>query len=319
MTRLAGRGLVEDGHVVAGHPALAVEVLAGGDPVAVEPHEGGGEPGVGGEGGLQVPVVGGHERHALALPLDHQAHGRRLHPPRGQRRSDLAPQHLGHGVAEEPVDDAPGLLGVDQAGVDVAGLLDRLLDRLAGDLVEHHPLGGHPRVEHLGEVPGDGLALAILISREIELVGGLERGLQLADDIPLARRHHIAGFEAVVDVDRKALGVEVTDGADRRLDDEIVAQEPGDGARLGRRLDDHERRGHRPTVKEHRRDDCQTRVVVSVGRRAGERRPGRPRGVIPDAARRRRTSIVSAEAPCRGPQTLEDRWKASRCWASCGA
>ena len=46
-----------------------------------------------------------------------------------------------------------------------------------GDLVEHHALDLHPlgRVEDLEQVPGDGLALAILVGGEIELVGLLQR------------------------------------------------------------------------------------------------------------------------------------------------
>jgi hypothetical protein len=36
--------------------------------------------------------------------------------------------------------------------------------------VEHHPLHRHAGLELLQQVPGDGLALAILIRREVELV-----------------------------------------------------------------------------------------------------------------------------------------------------
>ena len=40
---------------------------------------------------------------------------------------------------------------------------------------------GHPGREHLQEVPGDGLTLAILVGGEIDLAGVLEQGLQLRD------------------------------------------------------------------------------------------------------------------------------------------
>src|SRR5690242_20935492 len=39
-------------------------------------------------------------------------------------------------------------------------LLHRLVDRVLGDLVEQHPVGGRLAVELVGHVPGDGLALA---------------------------------------------------------------------------------------------------------------------------------------------------------------
>ena len=60
-------------------------------------------------------------------------------------------------------------------------LLERALDRVAGDLVEHHPAHRHLRLQHLEQVPGDRLALAVLVGREQELVGVLELLLQLGD------------------------------------------------------------------------------------------------------------------------------------------
>ena len=105
-----------------------------------------------------------------------------------------------------------------------------------GDLVEHHPLDRHRRrrVQHLEQVPGDGLALAILIRREIELGGVLQLGLELADDVLLVRADHVERLEVVVDVDaedlptaasgprarRPRLRGQVADVADRRLDDD---------------------------------------------------------------------------------------------------
>jgi hypothetical protein len=144
------------------------------------------------------------------------------------------------GEAEEPVDDAARLLGVDQAVVDVAPVRDRVVDRRAGDLVEHHALHRHLRLELLEEVPADGLTLAILIGREEELVRRLQRRLQLPDDVLLVLVDDVGRFEAVVHIDAEPFGGQVTDVADRRLDDEIVAQEPGDGAGLGWGFDNHE-------------------------------------------------------------------------------
>jgi hypothetical protein len=52
-----------------------------------------------------------------------------------------------------------------------------VLDRGGRDLVEHHPAYGDGRLQRLEQVPRDGLALAVLISGEEELVGVLEQGL----------------------------------------------------------------------------------------------------------------------------------------------
>ena len=53
--------------------------------------------------------------------------------------------------------------------------VEGVLDRVRGDLVEDHPPHRHGRSEHLDEVPGDRLALAVLVGGEQELVGGLQR------------------------------------------------------------------------------------------------------------------------------------------------
>ena len=83
------------------------------------------------------------------------------------------------------------------------GLVERGLDRAAGDLVEDHPLHRHLGLQHLEHVPGDRLALAVLVGREDELVGVLERPLQIGDDLLLSLRDHVLGSEVVVDVDRQ--------------------------------------------------------------------------------------------------------------------
>ena len=92
-------------------------------------------------------------------------------------------------------------------------------------------LTGTLRLEHLEQVPRDGLALAVLISGEVELVGLLEQPLELGDLLLLVGVDDVVGLEAVVDVDaelaERALlhvggqlrrGREVADVADRRLD-----------------------------------------------------------------------------------------------------
>ena len=84
-----------------------------------------------GNAGGEVPVAGGAEGDALALPLDDEADGRRLHPAGRGALLDLAPADLGDRVAEEAVDDAAALLGVDEAVVDVAAVVDGVLDRRA--------------------------------------------------------------------------------------------------------------------------------------------------------------------------------------------
>ena len=199
--------------------------------------KGGGCRGVG-EGAVDAPPGGGVEAHPGPLALDDHAGGHALHPSGREPGHDLAPQDRRHLVAVEPVEDPPGLLGVDQAAVEVAPLLDGAGDGLGGDLVEDHALDRDGGREHLEEVPGDGLALAVLVGGEIQLVGVLEQPLEIGHDRLLRGRDHVERLEPVVHVDAEAgpalalvgrrhlVGPpgEVADVADGGLHDEVGAR-----------------------------------------------------------------------------------------------
>ncbi len=271
----AERGLLQRGGQRAGgllvqvqggrgglQPAVRAEVAAGGDALAVDGDQAGAEGlrvgrvgggAAGAEGADQVPVGGGGEGDPLALALDHQAGGDRLDAARRQLRHDLLPQHRGDLVAVEAVQDAAGLLRVDQALVQVARVAHGLLDGVLGDLVEDHPVHRHLGLQHFLQVPRDGLALAVLIGGEEELVGLLEQRLQLGDLGLLVRVDHVDRGEVVVHVDAEAAhlaGVlvrdlggragQVADVTDTGLDDVAGPEVALDRLGLGRRLDDDE-------------------------------------------------------------------------------
>jgi hypothetical protein len=107
-------------------------------------------------------------------------------------------------------------------------------------------------------MPGDGLALAILIRREEQLVRLCEPLLEVGDDLLLLRVDDVVGLETLLDVDperaealaqrlRDVLGPigEVTDVPDARAHGVAVAEVAGDGPRLRGRLDYDEALGHR--------------------------------------------------------------------------
>ncbi len=109
--------------------------------------------------------------------------------------------------------------------------------------MEDHAFHRHGRLQRLQQVPGDRLALAVLICGEVELARFLDQRLELADLGFLGGRDDVERLEAVVDVhpepgprfalvrDRHFLGVawQVPDVSDTGLDLPAGAEVPGDG------------------------------------------------------------------------------------------
>ena len=106
------------------------------------------------------------ERADLPFAIDDHAEGDGLDSSRRQTELDLQPEQRADLVTDQAVQDAAGLLGVDQLHVDFAGMLEGFLDRLLGDLVEDHAFGGFLELVPAGgrlEVPRDGFALAVRV------------------------------------------------------------------------------------------------------------------------------------------------------------
>ncbi len=156
------------------------------------------------EQGLQIPIAACAEGPAFPFPLHQQAHGHALHPPGGELGGDLFPEQGGDGVAHQPVHNAPGLLGLDQIGVDLPGLFEGGLDGLLGDLVEDHAGNRHLGLEHLEEMPADALTLPVLVCGQDQLVRVLEQGAQLGYHLFLGGGDDIEGIKVLLHVDAQA-------------------------------------------------------------------------------------------------------------------
>src|SRR5438552_9368735 len=85
---------------------------------------------------LERPVLLRSERLDLALAIDDEPERDRLNPAGGKPVAVLFPEERGHRVANETVHDAASLLRIDQVLIDLAGMLECLLDRCRGDFVE---------------------------------------------------------------------------------------------------------------------------------------------------------------------------------------
>ena len=202
-----------------------------------------------GEGGgvflqlrLDGPVFARLERLDFLLALDNQAQRRALHAPRRQPAGHLAPQQRRQVEADQVIERAPRLLRVDEVVRQAARVGDGLLHGALGNLVEHDAV--HLLVfqrllllQNLVQVPRDGLALAVGVGRQVQVVGALEAAQNVADMLAVAVNDFVLHREAVLGVHRAFFRHQVADmavgGHDLEIRAEIFLQRP----RLRGRLD----------------------------------------------------------------------------------
>ena len=118
----------------------------------------------------------GLERLDLVLALADQAQRHRLHASGRARPLQLAPEHRRQREADQVIERPACLIRIDQAIVQLTRVAHRLEHGAPGDLVEHHPLDvdavDRAAVLERGEqVPGDRLALAVRVGRQVEMLG----------------------------------------------------------------------------------------------------------------------------------------------------
>ena len=114
------------------------------------------------------PVLDRLERANLALPFYQQSQCNSLDTSGGDSLLDRFPENWAGFIADQSVQNATRLLGVDFSFVDFASVLDRQLYRITRDLVEQHASDRRPvlRFDLLRDVPGDRFALTIGVGRQ---------------------------------------------------------------------------------------------------------------------------------------------------------
>ena len=215
------------------------------------------------------------------------------------------------------------------------GLLERLVDRVLGDLVEDEPPHRDLRLQHLRQVPADRLAFAVRVGGQQQFGRVLDRGLEMRDLLLLLGRHHVVGGEVALDVhaqpapllvldllgDRGGRLGQVADVPVARFDPVLGSEEAAERLGLGGRLDDDERFSHCSGVDLHihptgtlarSRDPKQTAArrtahqtgqfqVASTHAGARARRDPRP----PPARRRRRPRPAPCASSSTRPELLD--------------
>ena len=188
----------------------------------------------------------GLKRRDLFLALADHAQRRALHAAgRGAGQSGLLPQQRRQIEADQVVERAARLLRVDQVLRDVARLRDRLADRVARDLVEHHAMHvlaveRAQLFQQLGQVPGDRFAFAVRVGREVQRVGLLQRARDRLHVLLVLVEDLIAHRELALRIDGAFLRHEVAHVTIGSQHLEILAEILLDGLRLGGRFHDDE-------------------------------------------------------------------------------
>jgi hypothetical protein len=262
--------------LLEGLGVLAVADVEARDLLAVGAHEARVEHAavLGGERRDQRPVFARLEGLDLELAVADEAQRHRLDATGRARSRQLAPEHGGQGEADEIVEGAAGEIGVDQGLIDLTRVAQSRLHRILGDGVEGHALDRQvlqdalfpKRLQH---VPGNGLALAVRVGGQDELLGALDRLGDIGDPLraPVLERPDHA--EVVIRVDRAVLGGQIADMPEGGQDLVILAEIFVDRLGLRRRLDDEDFHERLPKSGNRRTPCCQ-------GESGG--RPGPPQG-----------------------------------------
>ena len=282
---------------------------------------------------LERPVLLGHERPDLLLAVADHAQRDALHAPRGQPVFDRGPHERAHLVADQPVQHAPGLLRVHQVHVQVPRVQERLGHCALGDLVEREP--AHRALDALQlrrQVPGDGLALAIGIRRQVHVGRMPRRHPDLRQHRLLAVDGLVLRLEVALDVHAELALRQVHDVAVGGQHHEILAEELRQGLGLGGRLHHDEVLAVRLFAKTrldrglvHRRlrhggaaraGAGAGRDVVRIGRGPARRRADRLLGLVRGGAGTfrahgwlpfRLAHLLRRRGPARGPGPVSAR------------
>ncbi|CAI8161007.1 MAG: Uncharacterised protein [Prochlorococcus marinus str. MIT 9215] len=92
---------------------------------------------------------------------------------------------------------------MNQFHVQVPSLIERLGNRLFGDLVEHHPLNRNFGVQQLKKVPTDAFSLPVFVSRQQELIRTLKSVFEFTNSLFLVLRNDVKGFKVDFCIDTK--------------------------------------------------------------------------------------------------------------------
>ena len=188
---------------------------------------------------IQRPVFLRDKGPDLVLAVDDQTGRDRLHASGGQALADLFPEQGAELIADNAVEHAARLLRVDEILVDGTRVLDGFLHDVACDFVEGHAVCLVIRnVQQIFQMPRDGFALAVRVSREIDAAGALRGLAQVCDDVFLSLERLVLRLKIVLDIDAQRALRQIAQMAHAGLDLIVGAKIFSDGFGLRGRLHD---------------------------------------------------------------------------------
>ncbi len=191
------------------------------------------------------PVFAADKGFYFIFALTDQAQRSTLYPARREARTHLAPEQRRQIEAHQIIEGAARLLGVDQIHGDFAGGGDSFLHGFFGDFVEDDTLRGLVAeqvtlAQQLHQMPGDGLAFAIRIGSEPELVGatqGLGDGVHMS---LVALDGSVAHGEIMFGIYSTFFGLQIAHMAVGSEHLKVIPQILLDGFGFSRRFNDNE-------------------------------------------------------------------------------
>ncbi len=112
--------------------------------------------------GVDRPVFFRDKSMDLLFPVNDNAYGNRLHTARRKPMADFLRKERAELVADEAVENAARLLGIDEVQVNAAGMFHSGLNTAFCYFIERHAvLVFRIQPEDIGKMPGNGFALAV--------------------------------------------------------------------------------------------------------------------------------------------------------------
>ena len=151
--------------------------------------------------GIQRPVFLGNKCPDLIFPVHNQTGGNGLNTAGRQAATDLLPQQRGQLVTHNSVQNTTGLLGIYQIIIDVPGGLNGLPNHFLGNFIKGNPLGLAVRqVQQFFQMPGDGFALPVRVSCQIDSLGRSGCCFQFLNQVFLALDGDISGGKITLQI-----------------------------------------------------------------------------------------------------------------------